>query len=106
MKYYKRCLELNKVLDRKSLFLLGPRQTGKSLFLKKKFPNALYIDLLLNENYSTFLKKPELLRKKIELYLKDKSISSINLIIIDEIQKLPLLLNEIHYLIECYKNVC
>lgn len=100
MSNYPRVLDLTNNLKRKSLFLFGPRQTGKSSLLKVNFPDALYIDLLLNDNFSTLLKNPELLRKKVELYLKT---SKSNIVIIDEIQKIPALLDEVHALIEKYK---
>lgn len=101
MKFLNRVLDLKPILQRKSLFLLGPRQTGKSLFLQKMYPHALYIDLLLSENFSTFLKEPGIIRKKIELYfLENRN----RIVIIDEIQKIPQLLNEIHYLIEKFKD--
>ena len=101
MRDFKRTLNFESVLKRKSLFLFGPRQTGKSYFLKKHFSDVLYIDLLLNENYSQYLKKPELLRKHVELYFRE---NSRHLVIIDEVQKIPRLLNEVHYLIEKYKT--
>jgi len=61
------------------------RQTGKNSYQKKTFPEALYIDLLLNENFSNFVKNPENFRKKIELVLKN---SPQKLIIVDEIHSL------------------
>jgi len=82
MSNYPRILDIDSILKRKSLFLFGPRQTGKSSFLRLNFPQAMYIDLLLNENFSLLIKNPELLRKKVELHLKtNKS----NIVIVDEI---------------------
>jgi predicted AAA+ superfamily ATPase len=78
-----------------SFFLWGPRQIGKSSLLKKLFPNALYIDLLLSENFIEYSTYPSKLREKI-IALKTKPA----LVIIDEIQKIPALLDEVHYLIE------
>ena len=102
MSNYPRILDIDSILKRKSLFLFGPRQTGKSSFLRLNFPQAMYIDLLLNENFSLLIKNPELLRKKVELHLKtNKS----NIVIVDEIQKVPALLDEVHALIEKYKNL-
>ncbi len=46
MRLYKRVLNLPALLRRKSFFLLGPRQTGKSTLLKSAFPDAHYVDLL------------------------------------------------------------
>ena len=48
---YKRILDLNVTLSRKSLFLLGPRQTGKSTFLRQNYPDALYVNLLKNSEF-------------------------------------------------------
>ncbi|MDR2358335.1 MAG: ATP-binding protein [Prevotellaceae bacterium] len=81
-----------------SVFLWGARQTGKSTLLKQLFPNALWFDLLLTSDYERLLKNPGLIR---EMVAADPSIS---LIVIDEIQRLPELLNEIHWLI-ANKNI-
>ena len=79
--------------EQESIFFWGARQTGKSTLLKTLFPNALWFDLLLSEEYERLSKKPELLR---EIILANRNIS---LVIIDEIQRLPDLLNEVHWLI-------
>jgi predicted AAA+ superfamily ATPase len=100
MSNYPRILDLKSILKRKSLFLFGPRQTGKSSFLKLNYPDALYIDLLLNDNYASLIKNPELLRNRVELFIKNHKS---NIIIIDEIQKIPRLLDEVHALIEKHK---
>lgn len=83
-----------------SLFLWGAHKTGKSTFLKQKYPNSLRIDLLQNEICMYYLKNPETLREEI-LALKDNSQFPI---IIDEIQKVPALLDEIHWLLESGNN--
>ncbi len=88
--YYNRLL---KVREDKSFFLWGPRQAGKSSYLKKTFPHALTIDLLLSENYMRYVTAPGLLRAEIEK-------NNPGFLVIDEIQKAPNLLNEIHWLIE------
>lgn len=102
MSNYPRILDLENTLKRKSLFLFGPRQTGKSSFLKLNYPNALYIDLLLSDNYASLLKSPELLRRRVELFIKNHKS---NIIIIDEIQKIPQLLDEVHAMIEKHKSL-
>lgn len=79
--------------EQESIFFWGARQTGKSTLLKTLFPNALWFDLLLSEEYERLSKKPELLR---EIILANRNVS---LVIIDEIQRLPDLLNEVHWLI-------
>jgi predicted AAA+ superfamily ATPase len=76
-----------------SIFLWGARQTGKSTLLKQLFPDALWFDLLLTGDYERLLKNPGLIR---EMIAADPSIS---LVVVDEIQRLSVLLNEIHWLI-------
>jgi predicted AAA+ superfamily ATPase len=76
-----------------SIFLWGARQTGKSTLLKHLFPDALWFDLLLTGDYGRLVKNPGLIR---EMISADPSIS---LVVVDEIQRLPVLLNEIHWLI-------
>ncbi|MFI4937451.1 MAG: ATP-binding protein [Candidatus Berkiellales bacterium] len=86
---------------KKSAFLWGPRQTGKSYFLKHRFKNAVYYDLLLTHEVIRLSKSPYLLREEILAFNKEQLSKPI---IIDEIQKVPELLNEVHWLIE-NKNV-
>ncbi|MEI8321215.1 MAG: AAA family ATPase [Alphaproteobacteria bacterium] len=91
--YIKRILELN-LPQGQSCFLWGARKTGKSTFLKKSYPEALWIDLLQADIYQKYLLDPSKLRQELE------AISPNPLVIIDEIQKVPALLDEIHWLIE------
>ncbi len=81
-------------VPKQSFFLLGPRGTGKSTFLKHNFPNALFIDLLKPDEFRKYSARPERL---IELVAGNKQKKTI---IIDEIQKVPELLDTVHYLIE------
>jgi len=83
--------------DNKSFFLFGPRGTGKTTWVKKAFPNALYIDLLESRLFNDLLADPQRLENFIPVNFKDW-------IIIDEVQKIPELLNEVHRLIEKYKH--
>ena len=76
-----------------SVFLWGARQTGKSTLLKMLFPNALWFDLLLSAEYKRLTAKPDILR---ETVLANQNESPV---IIDEIQRIPELLNEVHWLI-------
>lgn len=76
-----------------SLFLWGARQTGKSTLLKNIFPEALWFDLLLADVYERLLRNPVLLRETI---LANPEIKTV---VVDEIQRIPELLNEIHWLI-------
>jgi predicted AAA+ superfamily ATPase len=77
----------------KSFFLFGPRGTGKTTWVKTSFPNAIFIDLLESEVYNDLLANPQRLEKFIPKDFK-------NWIIIDEVQRIPELLNETHRLIE------
>ena len=81
-----------------SFFLFGPRGTGKSTFLRKKYPQALWIDLLKPDVFRTYLARPERIIELIHGNPAQK------VVIIDEIQKVPELLSAIHSLIEEKKN--
>ena len=76
-----------------SIFLFGARQTGKSTFLRQKFPKTPYIDLLNSELRDRFTRRPVL------LYEMLGDMPSGSLVIIDEIPEVPNLLNEVHRLI-------
>lgn len=78
---------------RKSFFLFGPRGTGKTTWLKSKFPNALYFDLLDSETYNNLLAQPHRLGAMIPEPWKEW-------VILDEVQRVPALLHEVHRLIE------
>ena len=91
---FKRLIHLD-LSDCKGLFLFGPRQTGKSYWLRKKFPKSIYYDLLLSDLYFKLSRSPQLLREEL---LAKKPVKKP--VIIDEIQKLPKLLDEVHYLME------
>lgn len=77
-----------------SFFLWGPRQVGKSSLLAKTYPEANRIDLLLTEEYLRYLQAPGLLRDEL------RGAPPGTLTVIDEIQKVPALLDEVHWLIE------
>lgn len=82
----------------KSYFLFGPRQTGKSTFVKSLLsPKDLYIDLLPQRNFLNYAKNPGRAREEILAHLK---LNDNPLCVIDEIQKIPTLLDEVHELIE------
>jgi len=84
---------------KQSCFLWGARKTGKSTYLKSRFPNAKYLDLLQADEYQIYYRNPERLREEIQ------GKEDISTIIIDEVQKVPLLLDEVHHLIESNKNL-
>ncbi|MGK5082723.1 DUF4143 domain-containing protein [Bdellovibrionota bacterium FG-1] len=75
-----------------SFFLWGPRQAGKSTLLKSTYPGVRKIDLLQADEYRRYLERPELLRQEMP--------QGTRLMLIDEIQKVPALLDEVHWLIE------
>lgn len=81
-------------LPKKSFFLFGPRATGKSTWLKQVLPNALVIDLLRNDIYFKILSDPSHFRSIVQAQSRDRWI------VLDEVQRIPELLNEVHSLIE------
>ncbi len=80
-----------------TLFLWGARQAGKSTYLKQTYPKSVWIDLLKSDTYLRYNKRPYLMRE--ELLAKNPKLLS-QPVIIDEVQKIPELLDEIHWLIE------
>ncbi len=85
-------------VSRKSFFLFGPRQTGKSTYVRSLLsPEDLYIDLLPQRSYLHYVRNPGSVREEILAHL-DRSPGG--KCIIDEIQKIPALLDEVHELIE------
>jgi len=90
MNKYNRIIELNDFKSG-SAFLLGPRQVGKSTALRSFYPGSRIINLLKTEEYLSLLNDPTMLRSL--------AVAG-GLTIIDEIQRIPELLNEVHYLIE------
>lgn len=85
-----------------SFFLLGPRQTGKSTLIRSLFgnENILVIDLLTTANFMRFAANPSLLSSEVLQHLK-----KVTHVFIDEVQKVPQLLDEVHSLIEQKLNV-
>jgi predicted AAA+ superfamily ATPase len=77
-----------------TFFLWGPRQTGKTSLLREAFPNATWIDLLRTDDFVRYRTRPALLREE----LLDSPRSRV--VVIDEVQKVPGLLDEVHWLIE------
>lgn len=77
-----------------SLFLWGARQTGKSTLIKEYFPEALSFDLLQSEVYQLLLSRPQAIREIVAAN------DAKQMIVIDEVQKIPILLNEVQWLIE------
>lgn len=96
MEKFKRFINLLEPSQKRSLFLFGPRQTGKTFLLKQTFPDSPFYNLLLAEHFSRISHRPSVIREE----LLEKKFQGNIPIIIDEIQKLPMLLDEVHYLIE------
>ena len=80
-------------VDGQSFFLFGPRGTGKTTWLRQRFADALYLDLLDHALYLDLLTRPQRLRELIPPHHDDW-------IVLDEVQRVPLVLNEVHRLIE------
>jgi predicted AAA+ superfamily ATPase len=87
-----RLVDLPALVARKSHFLLGPRQTGKTFLIRRTLPDARIYDLLDSTTYLALTHDPGRIGQ--ELTPRDR------LVVIDEIQRLPDLLNEVHRLIE------
>ena len=92
---YKRIFDIENRLD-EGMFLFGARQVGKSTLLKNRFPKAIYIDLLNSDLRKRFKQNPALFK---EMLIKHPAGT---LIIVDEIQKVPELLDEVHSLMVDY----
>lgn len=99
---YKRILDIGTILNRKSLFLLGPRQSGKSTYLRDQYPNAHTIDLLRPSEFLKYKTNPMLFGQEIEFQLQKNQQT---LFVVDEVQKVPELLDEVHRLIEAHKGL-
>ena len=82
---------------RQSAFLWGPRKTGKTTYLRDAFPDSLFFDFLKTDLSLEFAKRPSLLRE--QLLAKDAAKLE-KPIILDEVQKVPGVLDEVHWLIE------
>jgi predicted AAA+ superfamily ATPase len=87
-----RLLDLRELLARKSHFLLGPRQTGKTFLIRQVLRTVRRYDLLDHAVFLDLSRDPGRLGQEIP---RDE-----RLVVIDEVQRLPSLLNEVHRLIE------
>jgi predicted AAA+ superfamily ATPase len=88
----KRIVDPFYLVRKKNYFLFGPRSTGKSWLIRHLLPkNAVYINLLSSDTYLRLVEQPSLLEPMIQ---------NSKIVVIDEIQKLPILLDEVHRLIE------
>ena len=82
-----------KLPPNRSAFLWGPRKTGKTTLLRQQFPSACWIDLLDYDLFFPLSQKPSVLRQIVESQPSKT-------VVVDEVPKVPALMDEIHYLIE------
>ncbi|MCY4228543.1 MAG: ATP-binding protein [Gammaproteobacteria bacterium] len=87
-----RRLQIEKILSSKSCFLFGPRQTGKSTLIREQLAGCMVYDLLDQSLFLRLSRNPALIREALT--------PETSLVVIDEIQKFPELLNEVHLMIE------
>jgi len=87
-----RLVSLEKLLAGKSHFLFGPRQTGKTWLINKELAHCRIYNLLRSETFALLSREPQRIRQEVG--------SSEQFVVIDEIQRLPQLLNEVQLLIE------
>lgn len=95
MELLARRLDLKKLLQNKSFFLFGPRSTGKTTLIRKQLPQAKIYDLLDARTFSRLLKAPHLIEEENQDHRGP--------LVIDEIQKMPTLLDEVHRLISLHE---
>ena len=88
---FDRTLKLSKLLEAKSFFLFGPRATGKSTLIAQQLPDARVYDLLDARVFGRLARRPRLIEEEHQAG---------RVVAIDEIQKMPSLLDEVHRLIE------
>jgi predicted AAA+ superfamily ATPase len=82
---------------RQSAFLWGPRKTGKSTFLAMEFPDSIVYDFLKTDLAISFMARPSLLREQLMARKKPELAAPV---ILDEVQKVPAVLDEVQWLIE------
>jgi predicted AAA+ superfamily ATPase len=85
------------VQTRQSTFLWGPRKTGKSTYLEARFPDSVVYDFLKTDLFLELSKNPSLLREQLLAQQKDVLRQPVILV---EVQKVPRVLDEVHWLIE------
>ena len=94
--YIKRYVDIDRLLDRRSVFIIGPRMCGKSMYVKNEVRKpVLYWNLLSNTLYYRIVRNPALLEET----LKAEGLTE-GLVVIDEIQRAPQLLYTVHQFIE------
>jgi len=96
MQKIKRMLNID-IPQGQSTFLWGPRKTGKTTYLREAFPQSILYDFLKTDMALEFTKRPSLLREQV---LAKDGVVLEHPIILDEVQKIPQILDEVHWLIE------
>jgi predicted AAA+ superfamily ATPase len=96
MPIFKRLLQLPD-LSQQNVFLWGPRKVGKSSWIRTSLSDVVHIDFLKSDVLSEYASKPSLLRERYQAPLGTGPIPPI---VIDEVQKCPAILDEVHWLIE------
>ncbi len=102
MNSYKRSLDLSELVKIKSFFLFGPRQVGKTTLLGECFPDSLSINLLKTGMFRSLSANPGKIR---ELIAGAPKTGDQQIVVIDEIQKLPILLDEVQDLMESDRSL-
>jgi len=98
---YQRTLNLPDLIRKNSFFLFGPRGTGKSYLIRHTLKDtAIKIDLLRSYIQMRLLQDPSLLESMIRAEIRPGTADSAVVVVIDEVQKIPVLLDEVHRLIE------
>jgi predicted AAA+ superfamily ATPase len=87
-------------LPEHSFFLFGPRSTGKTTWLREKLGDALWFNLILDREYLPLLQNANLFRDAVRV------LSPGSWVVIDEVQRLPSLLREVHDLISLHGDAC
>lgn len=82
-----------------SYFLFGPRGTGKSTWLKARYPDALWVDLLETDVHRDYAARPERLRELVQAHPDRRTL------VIDEVQRVPAILDVVHALMEKNKGL-
>jgi predicted AAA+ superfamily ATPase len=83
-------------LPKRSFLLLGPRGTGKTTWLRQHLPRAAWYNLLLDRELFRLMRDPGIFRREIDALPRG------SWVVIDEAQKLPAILNEVHDALSAY----
>lgn len=96
---YRREINISNQIEQ-SFFLWGPRQSGKSTLLRERFSEAFRVDLLRSAEFVRYTRDPGRLAEELRSAFSGRTRAERPFVVIDEIQKVPALLDEVHALIE------